>query len=334
MKDPQRIVNALLEAEDDSDKIDWSPDPQAEQIRYQHLEIQRLEWLKENLEFDERMELWVINQATFSDYSGSMLERSNSAYLDGKYPFVVTVSGGHGTVWTGVREEDVVSSAVVDEGDWDCFVCDIEGLSDYPALAEDLMHEMEMEAQNESWEDYGRDDLKKACIELALKADKPEMAFTFGAMTDEEWDEVRYNLEGNGHIEWHDEHGSMSFNITRTAEHVEDEDMPDYTEEYARAQAAIWEEWLGSYFEKLLMARRLPEVDDMLARATLRDLWHLFNRLCHNYEYEVVDIDRDGELDIDRDAVRDMVAKADVRHLVKIIRPETGQGLLFPDDAP
>ena len=36
--DPAQIlVNRLLEA--DEDKIDWSPDPQAEQIRYQNLDV-------------------------------------------------------------------------------------------------------------------------------------------------------------------------------------------------------------------------------------------------------------------------------------------------------
>ncbi len=92
---------------------------------------------------------------TYSDYSGSMMEKSNVASVledYGEHDDVHEVTGGYGTHAIAIRadseDEDLIEI--------------LESLEAYPVLDESKMSEMEMEEANEAWESWGRHDFRKA----------------------------------------------------------------------------------------------------------------------------------------------------------------------------
>lgn len=95
---------------------------------------------------------YEIPFASFSDYSGSMVERANSRALESAYDFVTLDTAGMGTVYTVIRDQDIWS-AISDEKFSD-FRAEVDSLSDYPLLDESLYSEMTMQAENEAWEDW------------------------------------------------------------------------------------------------------------------------------------------------------------------------------------
>lgn len=86
-----------------------------------------------------------------SDYSGSLVERSNyREFLEtfGEREGVHEVSEGYGTFAVAVRID------AVDEEMAEVF----DRLEDYPLLSEDAHCEMEVEAQGEAWDSWARSD--------------------------------------------------------------------------------------------------------------------------------------------------------------------------------
>lgn len=326
-----KLVEALLDSEDDDfsneggSEVDWTPDPEdpdspsPESVKSYGVVHQRMEWVKDNLEWDESMELWCIPYTGFSDYSGGTVERSNSAVLDEKFEFVSTVHGGYGSVWTGISEENLNLGS---DDDWEEFTGMVDGLEGYPLIDEEHHSNMEMELQNEAWNDWVRSDLKK---EAVRKSNDPLMKFTYAKMTDAEWDAVRYELEshGDGRFEWHDEHGSMHVSVDRAYQSIDTDLLPDRTREYAAAKMAIWNGWLASFFETLLRRRKLPEVEHVLAVATSDDLYAVFTTLERPYTYELWDVDEDGDVTVDKDSVSDMAMTAEPEQFLRWRRPDT-----------
>ena len=136
--------------------------------------------LSENDPLDPAKTFVLVEYASGSDYSGSIVDRSNyKALLDmieaqeahfdqpmeqGKDYLEYT--GGHGTFALAIRvdamEEELVEA--------------IMSLSDYPLLDESLHSEMEHEAQEESWRDWACGDFKSELekqVWCKLEADMP-----------------------------------------------------------------------------------------------------------------------------------------------------------------
>lgn len=134
----------------------------------------RLRWIKSNLRIstpDYYGEFhYSIEYAGFSDYSGCMVERANSRYLEEKFSFVtLDLSGFFGTVYTVIRNRDVLD-AILHE-DFTDFMEEIDSLSDYPCLDDDLLSEMETEAETKAWEDWGESDF----AEEIERAHRPQL---------------------------------------------------------------------------------------------------------------------------------------------------------------
>ena len=96
-----------------------------------------------------------------SDYSGNLVEVSNhkamvelleGAGLEDGTDFI-TYSGGYGTFDIAVR---AYSLAEIDPSDAEEILSAIDGLSGYPLLDESLNSELEIESQNEAWDDWGK----------------------------------------------------------------------------------------------------------------------------------------------------------------------------------
>jgi hypothetical protein len=117
----------------------------------------------------------ILEYATGSDYSGSLVEVSNYNGLcelleehhpDGSEPVVwCRTHGGHGTFGLLVRYEllaDEVREA-------------IDALEDYPLLDDEAHSQLECEAQGEAWENWARRDFERALSSAMGVEDFPEM---------------------------------------------------------------------------------------------------------------------------------------------------------------
>lgn len=152
-------------------------------------------WLDEELDFDEYPKMWTL--ASYSDYSGSLVDRANAKHWLTKYPGVVSkVHGGMGTEWIGIKEDRLEELAPVFsqiKEEW-------EGLQNYPLIDEEIHSELQIEAQQEAWNDWVKrevkDELVKAYPDLedAIEEfmDKDEALAMFEDARDkagEEWNE-------------------------------------------------------------------------------------------------------------------------------------------------
>ena len=112
--------------------------------------------------------LFIVPNTTGSDYSGSLVERSNyQAFLDeyGDIPGVHTTFGGYDTF--GI----LVESSIDDEGLLEA----LAALESYPVLDDSLYSEMEMEAQFEAWKSWASSDFGSALEkEFGVEIESPE----------------------------------------------------------------------------------------------------------------------------------------------------------------
>lgn len=102
------------------------------------------------------------NYMGYSDYSGSLVEKSNVrsftetfGELQGKEWWLL--HGGHGTEAIVVRRDADEREPEIGEF--------IDGLENYPLADESLHSEMEMEAHDEAWKSFGRSDFRTALMD-------------------------------------------------------------------------------------------------------------------------------------------------------------------------
>ena len=96
-----------------------------------------------------------------SDYSGSLVTKSNhkafsEQFSKGEYVWWTSAPGGHGTYSIVIDTQGVPEDVTSEVEDF------LNGLQDYPLADEDLHSEMEMEAQEEAWENWVEEDFKSA----------------------------------------------------------------------------------------------------------------------------------------------------------------------------
>ena len=102
----------------------------------------------------------VPGRLSGSDYSGSLVERSNynvfsDKFKDGHDNWWTSVIGGHGTYAIVISMDDVPDEVSDEVAEF------LNGLDDYPLADEDDHSNLEMEAQNEAWENWARRDFIK-----------------------------------------------------------------------------------------------------------------------------------------------------------------------------
>lgn len=104
--------------------------------------------------FPSYVPLTIIELASGSDYSGSLVEQSNARCLKRDFPWLIELHGGYstfGVAYLGKRENQ--SDELIEA---------IDALSDYPLYSDDDHSELELEKSWEAWEDFGRDEFKTA----------------------------------------------------------------------------------------------------------------------------------------------------------------------------
>ena len=127
----------------------------------------------------ERATWAIIDYATCSDYSGSIVERSNYTCLRDKYEdILVDVTGGHGTCALLINAD--YADDVDETGrETTCLVSDLDTLADYPVYNEDELSSLEMTIIDEAWDQWlcseVRHDLEKLAHEKNIDVDDLDM---------------------------------------------------------------------------------------------------------------------------------------------------------------
>lgn len=104
-----------------------------------------------------------VPYCTYSDYSGSTVERSNCrVFLEmfANEGNVWPIYGGYGTTGVLVRYSYYLENEEMRDV--------IDGLSDYPVIDEDDWSELEIEIENECWDSWIKYDLSRAMEEAGL----------------------------------------------------------------------------------------------------------------------------------------------------------------------
>lgn len=129
-------------------------------------------WVRANMEWEDYPGLWCPKFTSYSDYSGSFVDKANAQALKEAFPELFEEGhGGHGTVWTGIPEDKRLT---IPEDDYERLRDMIHGLEDYPVIDDELLSNLEWKAKEEFWEEYGRDGIREALIEKFSGAEPEE----------------------------------------------------------------------------------------------------------------------------------------------------------------
>lgn len=159
--------------------------------------------------------LTLIEVATGSDYSGSLVEISNARSLKVEFPWLVEVYGGHGTrglAYLGKRENQ--NPALIEA---------IDSLTEYPIYSDDDHSELEHEKTQEAWESDGRDDFKRALVKYFDAQYAPDEHDLYG-ISDERIDQLWYDcterlMGGEDHL--NEQGDQIYFPISNVIERLE-----------------------------------------------------------------------------------------------------------------
>ena len=113
--------------------------------------------------------LFEPNYMTYSDYSGSSLERANCDVFLEKHEDTEGVYETCGDF--GTRGVAVMLSAITDD-----MLEDFESLEDYPSLDDDALSNLEMEMETEDWKAWIEHDLRRALKDALRLSDDDDKA--------------------------------------------------------------------------------------------------------------------------------------------------------------
>lgn len=139
-----------------------------------------------------------------SDYSGALVTRSNyevwqTMFPEGRNVWWTTVSGGHGTYAIVINLEGIPEEVEEEVAEV------LNGLQNYPLIDEDHHSNLEMESQNEAWEDWGRKDFRRA-LEKKVEGD-----LNLDDVKDQDIDELFHGVAEEIGEYWVNEEGSGSY---------------------------------------------------------------------------------------------------------------------------
>lgn len=163
---------------------------------------------------DKKGNLFIPALLSGSDYSGSLVEKSNNKafqeeFASGDREWWTDAPGGHGTFAIVIDMDKVPDDISDDVAEF------FQKLEDYPLADEDLHSQMEHEAENEAWENWAKADFKKA-LERRFDIDLDEEK-----IPEDKIYEVYHQAMDKGNVEWVNEQGSdMYIDIERLVRNV------------------------------------------------------------------------------------------------------------------
>lgn len=161
----------------------------------------------------------VPNYLSGSDYSGGLVERSNyevfeETFAEGHDVWWTHTPGGHGTFGVIIDCSKVPESVEKELTEF------LNALEQYPCIDDEHHSRMEMEAQDDAWDNWARRDfisLLEKKFDVELSDDKEDNA---------EWGEVFENACNAANVYWANEQGdSMWIDLKRVVEKVNLEDI-------------------------------------------------------------------------------------------------------------
>jgi hypothetical protein len=198
--------------------------------------------------------------ASGSDYSGSLVERSNFDALleiagDDLGRTVFTAYGGYDTfalfVWLGNENEAL----------WEAMA----GLDRYPLLDEQRHSELEMEAQEENWKSWAESDFRRAVEKEFSEEWNPEDAFALDEWLDDLGDDIRVLFEHAREAAneyWVNESGyGMYIDIEKIVEAMTPEYLRhfDLVRRYPEKHGELWQ--YGTFSPYLMTWERRREIE-------------------------------------------------------------------------
>lgn len=164
---------------------------------------------------------YQVEYATGSDYSGGGVHESNyrvlSEMLEESHP-----AGAEPVVWARTPGGHGTYGIVVRYGDLDEEIREaIDGLEDYPLLNEEDHSELEIEQQNEAWENWAKSDFIKECAKY-LEVDPYELGEQAEA-AGVDWFVIFRAAEEKANVYWEDQQGAGQWiNVKRVADTATD----------------------------------------------------------------------------------------------------------------
>lgn len=191
---------------------------------------ERQQWVKDNLEYEPYPDIYSIELATYSDYTGTAVEQSNNKILVNEFDFIVESYGGYGTVWTGISANYFNQLDEIDNEQWQEFTEMIHGLSDYPVIDEMAWSETELELVYECWDSYGRSDFKQEIEKYVFNDNVYELNFILDDVDDDVIDELYRDIsERSNTYPEVETGGGVYFDIDRLVESLEISDLIELT---------------------------------------------------------------------------------------------------------
>lgn len=171
--------------------------------------------------------VFVPKYLTGSDYSGSLVERSNyEVFMEmfGEVPGVHAVYGVHGTYGIAIAKKTLEENEEIQE--------QLDRLSDYPILDEDHHSKLEMEAQDKAWDVWGEYEFKQELVKVITpyvqeildetknEADAKEITDRYvDDQSDSKIYEVFHNAMEESNTNWENEQGpSMHVDLKRVVD--------------------------------------------------------------------------------------------------------------------
>jgi len=117
----------------------------------------------------------IIEHTTYSDYSGSTVERSNETAIaeDNKNAdWLKSLYGGHGSSGLAIDVRAWLDSLDPEYGDSPLLET-IESLEDYPVVDDEAISQLEMELADSDWDCWADSDFRRA-VEKSLQIDDVE----------------------------------------------------------------------------------------------------------------------------------------------------------------
>jgi hypothetical protein len=168
---------------------------------------------------DPAGEFITSNLWTGSDYSGSLVEKSNQKELleqFGKLPGVHELYGDMGTYGLVFHVPTVMTW---DESPRTALIDMLKGLENYPLIDEEAHSMMEFEAQQEAWSDWAASDFKR-------ELEKSAELYDLEVLDDDAFLRFFEQVRDRANVYWETETGgNVYIDLKRIADKVTDKDL-------------------------------------------------------------------------------------------------------------
>lgn len=172
---------------------------------------------------DELDNIYIMHDyCQMGDYGGSLVGKSNTEILTGEYKFI-KVFGEYSSISCMIGIQSLID---MPKEESERILDLLEGLNDYPIIDDETLSELEYEQIEESWNNWGEYDFKRA-IGLKFNLDISD----YKLKSDSSLRELFDNLADKANEYWYNESGyNMYINIDNIVKVMSMDDFNTYFE--------------------------------------------------------------------------------------------------------